>query len=304
MEKKIRVVTHNGNFHADDAFACATLTLWAEKNGREIEITRSRDRKIIDSADIVVDVGDEYDEEKNRFDHHQRGGAGTHLNNIPYASFGLVWKKYGEEVCESREIAEIIERKLVVPIDARDNGVNLSKNLIDGISEYGMFQLFVSWRPSWQDASPENNLKKFLEFMDFAKTVIRNEIYHANATLVGEEKVREEIVDQKEPEILILKEDLPWENIVTKFKKIMLVVYPEPDTNQFCIEVTRDDLSDYASNRISFPESWRGAKNTELENISGVSGAIFCHRGGFFAVASTLAVALEIAKKTLQSAKN
>ena len=39
----------------------------------QLEIIRSRDPAVIDSADIVVDVGGTYEPEKNRFDHHQRG---------------------------------------------------------------------------------------------------------------------------------------------------------------------------------------------------------------------------------------
>ena len=43
----------------------------------------------MDSADIVIDVGGQYDPDAGRFDHHQRGGAGERENGIPYSSFGL-----------------------------------------------------------------------------------------------------------------------------------------------------------------------------------------------------------------------
>ena len=55
---------------------------------------RSRDPKVLDDCDIVVDVGGVYDDTKKRFDHHQRGfeetlgfGFKTKLS-----SAGLVFK--------------------------------------------------------------------------------------------------------------------------------------------------------------------------------------------------------------------
>ena len=52
----LNIVTHDGTFHTDDVFACATLSLAFQ--GREIEIIRSREQARIDTADIVVDVGE------------------------------------------------------------------------------------------------------------------------------------------------------------------------------------------------------------------------------------------------------
>ena len=59
-----------------------------------IGLKRTRDPAILDTCDIVVDVGGVYDEKIQRFDHHQRGftevfghGFGTKLS-----SAGLVYK--------------------------------------------------------------------------------------------------------------------------------------------------------------------------------------------------------------------
>ena len=53
MEKIL--VAHNGSFHADDIFACATILASFPKEN--IKIVRTRDEEIIKSADFVVDVG-------------------------------------------------------------------------------------------------------------------------------------------------------------------------------------------------------------------------------------------------------
>src|SRR3989344_1324410 len=111
--KKLKLVTHDGSFHVDDIFAAATLSIYLEKIGQNFEIIRTRDEDMIASADYVFDVGGVYDPEKNKFDHHQFGGAGER-ESIPYASFGLVWKKFGKNVAGTKEAVDSIERKLVM----------------------------------------------------------------------------------------------------------------------------------------------------------------------------------------------
>src|SRR3990167_3799014 len=122
--KKI-LVTHDGSFHTDDVFACATLSIYLTNAGEKFQIIRSRDEEIINSADYVFDVGGKYNAEKNRFDHHQVGGAGKRENEIPFSSFGLIWQKFGVEVTGKKEVADFIEQKLVLPVDANDSGVDL-----------------------------------------------------------------------------------------------------------------------------------------------------------------------------------
>jgi len=115
---KTRIITHNGKFHTDEVFAVATLKLVLKD---EVEIIRTRDEEIIKTGDYVVDVGFIYDEEKNLFDHHQVGGAGERANGVPYASFGLVWKKFCRKLSNDDEVADIFDKRIVQFIDATDN---------------------------------------------------------------------------------------------------------------------------------------------------------------------------------------
>ena len=114
MQKQMRIVTHSGGFHADDAFAVAALLLYREKTAGIAEVVRTRDPAVIAGGDFVVDVGGEYDEARNRFDHHQPGGAGVRPNGVPYASFGLVWKKFGAALSGSVAIAERIDARIEI----------------------------------------------------------------------------------------------------------------------------------------------------------------------------------------------
>ena len=43
MDKKIKIITHDESFHADDVFACAVLSFWLEKKNKSFRIIRTRD---------------------------------------------------------------------------------------------------------------------------------------------------------------------------------------------------------------------------------------------------------------------
>src|SRR3989344_8466592 len=98
----MRIVTHNGRFHIDELFGIAAVML--AYPGKH-QVLRTRDMEVVASADVVIDVGGIYDPSKNRFDHHQEGGAGLRENGVPYSSFGLVWQKFGEQLSGSKDSA-------------------------------------------------------------------------------------------------------------------------------------------------------------------------------------------------------
>jgi uncharacterized UPF0160 family protein len=66
----MRIITHNGQFHADEVFACALIL----EHVRELKIERTRvinDVEYSNKETFIVDVGGIYDPEMRNFDHHQ-----------------------------------------------------------------------------------------------------------------------------------------------------------------------------------------------------------------------------------------
>ena len=96
--------THSGPFHADDVMACVLLNMHPQFKDARIE--RSRDMEVLDSCDIVVDVGEEFDHERRRYDHHQRDfslkmstiSEGKIKSQTKLSSAGLVYWFYGREI--------------------------------------------------------------------------------------------------------------------------------------------------------------------------------------------------------------
>lgn len=66
---KLRVATHDGNFHCDEVLACMMLTRYTPTY-YQAHIIRTRDPAVWATCDAVVDVGGKY-QPPTLLDHHQ-----------------------------------------------------------------------------------------------------------------------------------------------------------------------------------------------------------------------------------------
>lgn len=297
MDKKTIIATHNSNFHTDDIFAVATLLLVLDESAN-VSIVRTRDMNIIEGVDYVVDVGGVYDESKNRFDHHQIGGAGVRPNTIPYASFGLVWKKFGETLCGTTEIAEKIDQILVQWIDATDNGFNFIETKIPDVYPYDIGLFFNTFIPDWKEGE-ENIDNIFMEVVSLAKLVLSREISKrknlAEVRSIVESKYRE----TSDKRLVVFDKYYPAVEFLSKFSEPLFVVFPKSE-KEWVIKTIRDNRASFISRKL-LPENWAGRTDSDLEAITGVSGALFCHTGRFIAVAKTKGAILSMAQIALNS---
>lgn len=297
-----KLITHNGSFHADDVFAAAALSIYLEKTGETFEIIRTRDKEIIDSGDYVFDVGGAYDPEQNKFDHHQGGGAGKRDNGIEYASFGLVWKKFGVEVCGgSMEIADVLDKKLVAPIDAWDNGFDLVENKHE-ISPYFIQHAFLSMQLTWREENLTNE-KMFLKSVMMGKELLAREIIHIKDWILAKEKVTSIYQNTEDKRIIVLDQNYPFEYILNNFPEPLFAIYFKESSNSWRVKSVREDPKTFR-NRKNLPVSWGGLRDQDLQKVTGVPDAIFCHRGLFLAVAKSKEGAIKLAQLALLEPNN
>jgi uncharacterized UPF0160 family protein len=289
IKKKKILVTHNNTFHADDIFAAAALSI-LEKG--KVKIIRTRDPWIIKKGDYVFDVGGEYDG-LFLFDHHQKGGAGARFNGIPYSSFGLIWKAYGQKICGNSEIAEMIDKRLVQPIDANDNGVDLF-DLKDKLSPYLIQDLFFIFKPSWKEKQDYD--QPFLELVSLAQKIILREIVKAKDVLETEKIIEKVYFEAKDKRFIILENNYPWGEIIDKYEEIFYVLTKKD--NLWRVEGVKEKRGSFKIKKL-FPEAWAGKRDEEMAIISGVSDAIFCHNGRFLVVAKSKEGAIKLAEKAL-----
>lgn len=292
---KKKLVTHDGTFHTDDVFACATLSLVLEKNGESFEIIRTRNEEKIKEGDFVFDVGGVNDEATNRFDHHQPGGAGTRSNGIHYASFGLVWKKFGKDLASPERVWELIDKHLVSPIDAGDNGQEIFDSKHE-ITPYLLQDTIGVFRRTWKE-EPRKNDEYFLKAVKWAKEILVREIICTEDLVEAEALVLADYQKAKDKRIIVLDKNYPFESVLSAFSEPLFVIAERPD-GLWKAQAIRDDTNTF-KNRKNFPKSWAGLRNQELATVSGVEDAVFCHRGLFMAVAGSREGAIAMAERAI-----
>jgi uncharacterized UPF0160 family protein len=282
------IATHNGNFHADDVFSVAALKNIFPNH----KVIRTRDLEVIAKADIVIDVGGEYDAEHDRFDHHQRGGAGARDNGIPYSSFGLVWKKYGLAICQKNQnIANAIDADLVSVIDAIDCGY--VEGVPSGISLSHTISMF---NPTWQE---DNDFDAcFDEAVVFASKILARFIAKASGGLNAKEIVAKAIENAKDARVIVLEKYVPWKRTVHQLsQEALYMVYPS-QTGQWRIQTVPVEPGSF-EDRKPLPKQWAGLSDQALKDVTGLDDAMFCHNGLFIAGSASFESTMEMASMAL-----
>lgn len=306
FKKKIKLVTHNGTFHVDDLFSAAMLSIYMESNGENFEIIRSRDPKVIETADYVFDVGGVYDGAKNRFDHHQLNGAGGRENGIAYSSLGLVWKHFGLDLCGGdRDAWEHIDNKIIAPIDASDNGIDIVESKFKDIMPYTAGQVFKIFTPTWR----ERDLSGDEVFQNEVKNIVRvlkREIKVALDDSMARKLILADYNNSKNKQIVEMTgvgyHRGLYQDTLSRLPEPIYVVFKSEHADFWKIEAIKKSPETFDS-RKPFPENWRGSMNddSKLPLISGVLDATFCHRSGFLATTKTKEGAMKLAQIALES---
>lgn len=300
--KEIKIVTHSGGFHPDDVFAAVVLVILFENKFISLIIKRSRDREVWKNADFLIDVGGEYDPAHNRFDHHQIGGAGERGNGVPYASFGLVWKKFGREVAGSSEVADSVDGDLVQFIDAADNGVGELRPVTGSVYPYSISRAIFSLNPSWREGRPDFD-SAFGQAVNFAVPVLRRAIAETRDKIDGERVARVAYDEASDKRLIILNHSYSWDDLYRMFSEPLFVVEPvfeTADEVMWRLKTVRQNPRSF-ENRKDLPAEWAGKRDAELAAVTGVPDAIFCHNRRFVAYAKTKEGAIALAQKALLS---
>lgn len=285
------VATHSGSFHADDVFAMAAFQLLLGKEN--VEVVRTRDVTVLSEADYVVDVGGEYNHEQKRYDHHQLG-APVRENGVPYAGFGLMWRHYGSDICDSEEIAEAIEERICLPIDAGDNGVSLYELNELGVQPFELYGFVSLFGPAWD--SGESKDEAFLQAVDWARSVIIRMIKKERAKLKMSAYIKEVYESSENRQRLVFDKPVPHVALI-EYTEVELIICPDdPDNNDNWTATCIRKAYDSFDIRVSFPKEWSGLREEELARVSGIPDAVFCHKACFVFVAGSKESALRAAE--------
>lgn len=313
--------THSGSFHCDECLAVHMLKQLPDyKNAKVI---RSRDPKVLDTCDILVDVGATYEPEKHRYDHHQRGFTETFSEDYPtkLSSAGLIYKHFGKAVIReiavglSEEDNELLFQKIyksfIQALDAIDNGI--SQYPEDVKPAYTMNTDLSSrvgkLNPRWNEDEKDID-ERFQKAVNMAGQEFNDAVdYLAKAWLPARDIVKQSLAKRFEThssgEIVVISPFTNWKDHLLQLEQeqttqpnIKYVLY-EDTAKAWRIQAVPVSSSSFQS-RLPLPEAWRGIRDDALSEIAAVPGCIFIHASGFIGGAKTFDGVLSLATKALE----
>ena len=161
----MKIVTHNGVFHADEVTAVAMLKLFMPRSVWTVKRTRDHN-KIID-ADIVVDVGSVYDVDSLRFDHHQ-GEYMSEYEPHKMSSAGMVLEYLTTIGMITVGLRNAIFDSFVIGVDRVDTGERNHRTY----SELSYSSIISMYNPAEHDTTSTMVDYKFDQAVNFATTVL------------------------------------------------------------------------------------------------------------------------------------
>lgn len=292
----LTLVTHSGPFHADEVFAVALFKIyWPEP----FKIVRSREPKVIKAADIVVDVGREYDPARRRFDHHQTLPSALSLrpNGIPYSSCGLVWQYLGVEFKIDPPIYERFDRVVAQPIDASDSGFDLFQSRVPGVKPYSVGKVIDSFMPL-DDNDPALFDQGFFKALELAESLVQAELQLAELITRDEQELKSLYQAAGDRRFVVAERYLKIDRVTEKLPELLYLVEPSAQVGHWQVVAIRQNPDLYALRR-PLPESWTNKTEAEFQQLTGVPDAIFCHKNRFLAIAASREGALALAQRAL-----
>jgi uncharacterized UPF0160 family protein len=316
-----RLVTHSGRFHADDVFAAAVLRTIYPAATLDRTRVESELADALSSADTVVfDVGHRFGPSRLNFDHHQwvlrlrvdsaqdEHPQARRQNEVPYASFGLIWRAFGRWYAETvtatsdeiqrQWVVEQVDLTLVQGIDAADCGaLELASHLRLrpelSLQPMSVGELVADMNP--EPFSEQDALASFERAMVWADTILRARTHACARSWQAREAVR---AADDGSAVLTLDRAFEWRGSTLNHHRF--VVFPESGRDSWLVQSIASQ-DDPFSPMVPFPLEWAGLRDGGLRDASGVADAEFCHAGRFIAGARSRDGACDLARLALQN---
>jgi uncharacterized UPF0160 family protein len=280
--------THDGTFHADEVTACALLVVF--KLVDEDKIVRSRNLEVLDTCEYVCDVGGVYDPARKLFDHHQAEYQG-HLS-----SAGMILLHLKDTGVITNHDYDFFNNAMIVGVDAHDNGKDPQ---IPGVCTYS--HVVSNFTPIHYDVEPQVQDAAFFEALRFAKQHLQRLWERYNYA----QSCRQIVVEamQSRQECLMFSRPVPWLDI---FFELDGIHHPAkfvimPSGKHWKLRGIPPSIQERMKVRYPLPIEWAGLLDEELQKVSGIPGAIFCHKGRFISVWKTREDAVKALQYTLKT---
>lgn len=280
--------THDGTFHADEVTACALLLVFNLID--EDKVFRSRDPHILNKCEYICDVGGIYDPNLKIFDHHQVDYQGRH------SSAGMVLEYLKDQNIMTQTEYDLLNHGLVMGIDAHDNG---RETQIPGICTFS--HVISNFTPIHYEADDQTQNAAFMQALAFVKGHLTRMLARLHYIQSCKQMVFDSMMAYKD--CLMFDKSIPW---IDSFFELGGIDHPAlfvimPSNKHWKLRGIPPNLEEKMKVRMPLPQRWAGLLEGELKKVSGIPGAIFCHKGRFISVWETREDAIKALEYTLKS---
>lgn len=288
LEKEKRSIgVHSGPFHADEVTTCAFLIIF---NLIDIDkIYRTRDPYVLGRCEYVCDVGEEYDPARKIFDHHQGDYTGS------LSSAGMILKYLLDCDYLSGEEYHYYNEGFVIGVDAHDNGIEMHER---GVMTFS--HIIASYNPIDIGAAHGARDKSFREALDFALRTVRIMSSRYQYMQKCSLSIAEHMCEKGAA--LIFEKPLNWQEGFFdqggREHPAKFIVMPCSD-GHWKLRGIPPSLDDRMSVRRPLPKKWAGLSGSDLEAVTGIKGAVFCHKGRFVSIWETREAVMQALKYVL-----
>lgn len=284
---KRSVGVHDGTFHADEVTACALLVCFSLVD--ENKIVRTRDPLLLARCEYVCDVGGLYDPQKKLFDHHQNGYRGE------LSSAGMILLYLKESKVISQEEFDLFRNSLITGVDDHDNGRSIQEVGVCSFSH-----VIANFNPVTYEATAAESDAAFREAFNFVLGHLRRLLmrFRNNASC---KKIVENVMAHSKT-CLVFEKAIPWLesffSLEGKNHSALFVIMPAGE--HWKLRAIPPDYEHRMQLRVPLPEEWAGLLDENLKRVSGIKGAVFCHKGRFTSVWETKEDALNALRYVLK----
>lgn len=224
----VKVCVHNETFHFDELLALAFCFMLGLRE--DVKIVRTRNPKEWESDNtLVLDLGRTYDG-INFFDHHQDGSPVREkyyclanrddIPKTPHCAAGIIWRDFGHLISEmyvgsedSEKFFRYIDKRLVMPVDFDDNGVELpeSPKILPDLTFHQMITAINYSDPN----NDEEQMIRFRIALGHLRNLLKFYFEKVALKITSEKEIKKSFEDaiQNDSEVVYIQ-SLGWKSVL------------------------------------------------------------------------------------------
>ena len=224
----------------------------------------------------MCDVGNVYDPDRKRFDHHQADYLGD------LSSAGMVLRYLFDQGIIDEKKFYFLNQSFIAGVDAHDTGRVV---LEPGVATFS--QVIANFIPPDYE-SPDDVMR---EAFDVAVDFVIGYVQRLLARYDYVQACKTVVVDAmaSQGRALIFDKPLAWMDVFFEMggehHPAEFVIMPSGE--HWKLRGIPPNSRDKMKVRVPLPEKWAGLREEDLKKVCGIPGAVFCHKGLFISIWET-----------------